>query len=524
MVANCYKIQKSTDDETFQEPGHFAKRKRGRPKGSRKVQKGVQREGEANTCSICQDRLSDPVTIPCGHNYCMDCIKTQWDLQDEGMIYSCPQCGQTFTPKPDLVKNIVKTVLEKKLKKTRLQGPPDDHCYAGSKDEAHGVGKRRRPKAAKCCSFCLPSHCGKPLRSSHESPPFKKHKLVDPPKMMTMFCRADQQRIRYLYCEDQHGGHDTVSAAAERTQRQRELKWSWQEIHQDRQKDVKVLEQQVGTVKVEGGGRFRSHQQEMAKDVERKQLTRPQDSNHFPFNYFSQLTHSSSINTRPLRFTDDLKDMSEISDQLQDFLTWTNISKIPVEVSLPQPEPKTRAEFLRYTKEITVDPNTVHRRLLLSEGNEKVTITGEEQSYPSHPDRFIDEWQVLSKESLTGRCYWEVEWRGGGGVGVAVTYKNISRAGRSGECGFGYNDQSWVLDCYPKCCNFLHNRVSTEGSGGVSSRVGVYLDHSAGTLSFYSVSVSMTLLHRVRTMFTQPLYAGVGLFYFGSTAEVCKLK
>uniref|UniRef100_A0A096MIF3 B30.2/SPRY domain-containing protein n=1 Tax=Poecilia formosa TaxID=48698 RepID=A0A096MIF3_POEFO len=185
----------------------------------------------------------------------------------------------------------------------------------------------------------------------------------------------------------------------------------------------------------------------------------------------------------------------------------------------PEPEPKSRAGFLRYSCEITLDPNTANRRLRLSEGNRKVKVMDKHQSYSSHPDRFINKVQVLSRESLTGRCYWEVEWRGK--VYVAVAYKSISRAGWGNEYKFGYNDKSWALYCSQDSFGFSHNSIWTSISGPVSSRVGVYLDHTAGILSFYSVSETMTLLHRVQTRFTEPILAGV---YVWESAKFCKLK
>ncbi|KAK6309287.1 hypothetical protein J4Q44_G00207500, partial [Coregonus suidteri] len=110
---------------------------------------------------------------------------------------------------------------------------------------------------------------------------------------------------------------------------------------------------------------------------------------------------------------------------------------------------------------------------------------------------------VLCREGLSGRCYWEVEWSGGWFY-TAVSYKDISRTGTDGT--FGDNDKSWCLHLSSSCCSFRHNNFGTKLSGPRSSRVGVYLDHKAGTLSFYSVSDTMTLLHRVQTTFTQPLY------------------
>ncbi|XP_053195805.1 tripartite motif-containing protein 16-like isoform X3 [Scomber japonicus] len=554
------------------------------------AQKGDQLDRDSFSCSICLDLLKDPVTIPCGHSYCMSCIKNFWDGEDQRRMYSCPQCRQTFTPRPVLNKSTMLAVLVEQLKKTGLQAAPADHCYAGPEDVACDVCTGRKLKASKSCLVCLISYCENHLQLHYESA-FKKHKLVEPSKklqenicsrhdeVMKMFCRTDQQSICYLCSVDDHKGHDTVSAAAERTERQRELEVSRLNIQQriqDREKDVKQLQQEVEAVSrsadkaVEDSEKIftelirllqkrssdvkqqiRSQQetevsgvkelqeklqQEITelkrKDAELKQLSHTEDHNQFLHNYpsvsqLSEPTDSSSINIHPLRYFEDVTAaVSELRDKLQDILRdkWTNISQAVTEVDvlLPEAEPKTRAEFLKYSCEITLDPNTANTQLLLSEGNRKAKAVSQQQSYYHHPDRFTVYSQVLSRESLTGRCYWEVEWRGGG-VRMAVAYKNISRAGRSNECVFGYNDKSWALRCDTNSYNFWFNNIETAVSGPDSSRVGVYLDHRAGILSFYSVSETMTLLHRVQTTFTQPLHAGL-LLYYGVTAELCELK
>ncbi|XP_045572050.1 stonustoxin subunit beta-like, partial [Salmo salar] len=164
----------------------------------------------------------------------------------------------------------------------------------------------------------------------------------------------------------------------------------------------------------------------------------------------------------------------------------------------------------KYVCDLTLDPNTVHRLLSLSEENRKVTCRREEQPYPDHPERFEDWRQVLCREGLTGRCYWEVEWSGGAGIGVA--YKGISRRGRGDDCCLGYNDKSWSLICSDNSYIACHNNNSTTidvPSSSCSHRVGVYLDWSAGTLSFYRAS-SDTLTHLITftSTFTEPLYPG----------------
>lgn len=128
--------------------------------------------------------------------------------------------------------------------------------------------------------------------------------------------------------------------------------------------------------------------------------------------------------------------------------------------------------------------------------------------YSSHPDRFTDMKQVLCREGLTGRCYWEVSL--GDGVWlVAVSYKNIDR--RSFNSEFGKNDKSWSLECSGDGYTFRHDWLTKDVSGPKCSQIGVYLDYRACTLSFYSTSGRMTLLHEERILFTQPLHPGLGL-------------
>ncbi|KAK2850883.1 hypothetical protein Q5P01_007159 [Channa striata] len=522
----------------------------------------------------------------------MKCIARFWDGENGEILPSCPQCRQTFTPRPVLVKNTMLAVLVEELKKTGLQAAPADPCYAGPEDVACDVCTGRNLKAFKSCLVCLASYCENHLRPHFDAAPLKKHKLSDPcknlqenicsrhDKMREIFCRTDQQCICYLCSVDEHRGHDTVSAAAERTERQREIEGNRQRFQQriqDREKDVKLLQKEVEAISVsadkavedsekiftelirlmekrrsEVKQQIRSRQetevsrvkeleekleQEITelkrKDASLEQLSLTEDHIQFVHSYPSvsalrEPTDSSSINIRPRRhFEDVTAAVSQLRDQLQDVLrqTGTNVSQklTEVDVLLSPAEPKTRAEFLKYSCEITLDPNTANKHLSPSEGNRRVTFLIEEQSYSHHPDRFTSCHQVLSRESLTGRCYFEVE-RTGEVVCVAVTYKNISRAGNWEESGFGNNNKSWALYCFQDQYFFFYNNMETPVSGPLSSRVGVYLDHRAGVLSFYSVSDTMTLLHRVQTTFTQSLHAGLWLDWYKVTAKFCKLK
>ncbi|XP_039632687.1 LOW QUALITY PROTEIN: NLR family CARD domain-containing protein 3-like [Perca fluviatilis] len=180
----------------------------------------------------------------------------------------------------------------------------------------------------------------------------------------------------------------------------------------------------------------------------------------------------------------------------------------------------------KYSCELTLDTNTVNRNLKLSDNNRKVTLVKEYQPYPDHPERF-DYWcpQLLCRDGLTGRCYWEVERRGG--VDISVSYRGIRRRGDSGDCVFGGNVQSWSLICSGRGYYVHHNnRVTSISSSSASGRVAVYVDCPAGSLSFYTVSSdSLIHIYTFNTTFTQTLYPGFGFRSWspGDSVSLCPL-
>ncbi|XP_041958719.1 uncharacterized protein LOC121718035 isoform X2 [Alosa sapidissima] len=185
-----------------------------------------------------------------------------------------------------------------------------------------------------------------------------------------------------------------------------------------------------------------------------------------------------------------------------------------------------KPQMKQYACELTLDPNTAYKELTISEGNRKVTCVSERQPYPDHPERFDYCSQVLCREGLSGRCYWEAEWSGDG-VWIGLAYKSIYRKGWGDDSRFGGNDKSWCLNCYgDDSYSAQHNEKETEISDPSSgaSRVGVYLDWPAGTLSFYSVSShTLTHLHTFHSTFTEPLYPGFGFLDYNVAASLCQI-
>ncbi|XP_063051910.1 tripartite motif-containing protein 16-like [Engraulis encrasicolus] len=827
-------------------------------------------------CPVCLDLMKHPVTLNCGHNFCLDCIGACWDKEDEKGVYSCPQCRETFTPRPVLKKNHVFSELVDQMRKSRIQTAAPVECAAGPGDVACDVCTSRKLKAVKSCLECLVSYCDTHLRVHDEAIPGRNHTMIDATgqlqericprhkKVFEIFCRTDQSCICYLCMVDDHKGHDTITATAEWSHKKDGLGNSQrrcQQIIQLKEKELQELRKAVKTLKsgaqtaVEESermftemirsierrcsevteliraqekaevsraeGLLKRLEKEIAelkrRDAEMKQLSLTQDAIHFlknivsitgrPYSTIStSVTFSQSFSLEPLK-----KSVSALKTQLEEKLdsifkqeivkisaaggidreynrvnmaahaekkneeskimtfpcfsgtkkktrTWEDIlevianakrasngrdplqhsarnqhgfwgmvckhlaiantettrkkinqayrrhmkkqqavdqqeqeppmsddaaaeyhveglgqnqwrcqqmiqlkekelqelrkavetlksgaqtavkesekmftdmirsierrrsevteliraqekaevswaegllkrleqeiaelkrtdaemnqlsliedpihflknivsitgrpySTISTSVTLYQnlsleplkesvsalkmqlehkfdsvsaaakkniqivkniqlsdgqaliAEPVTREDFLKYSCHFTLDPNTANTCLHLSEGDRRVEDRPEKLPYPDHPDRFDCNNQVLCREGVSARCYWEVEWSGE--VDLAVSYKSISRKGDGDECGFGCNDQSWCLDYSSSSSSFWHHAEETKLPLVASSRIGVYVDHRAGTLAFYSISGdTMTLLHRVHTTFTHPLYPGFGL-------------
>ncbi|XP_028419417.1 tripartite motif-containing protein 16-like [Perca flavescens] len=465
-------------------------------------------------CSICLDLLKDPVTIPCGHNYCMSCIKTSWDEGDQRGTYRCTLCRDTFSQRPVLVKSTMLADLVEKLK------------------PHYGSPTLKKRKCVEASVKLQENIC-----SRHG-------------EVMTFFCCTDQQCICILCSMDNHNGHDIVSAAAERTEKQNKFGEIWQNIQpkiQDREQDAKLLQKKMETINYSAdkavedsekiftelirviekrssevkeqirswqkteGSRVKELQEKLdqeitymkSKKAELDKLSRSEDHTQFLQSYCSlSILTGSTYSPVPKTdrlwyFKDVIAAVKAASDKMQNILTEKlSFSKL-----------MNSAEYLQYSCQIMMDPNTVGIWLVLSDENRKITFD-KKARYPEHPDRFEYSPQVLSKEGLTGRCYWEMEISRD--AKVAVAYKSIARSGSSNACFFGQNKKSWVLHCNDSY-TFMHDDDLTLISAPKSSRIGVYLDHSAGTLAFFSVSETMTLLHRVQTTFTEPLYAGVYL-------------
>ncbi|XP_026105115.1 tripartite motif-containing protein 16 [Carassius auratus] len=553
-----------------------------------------------DTCLLCADTQRDPVTVPCGDTFCLECIKIYWDHSDHLGVYSCPQCQATFTPRPILRRN-VPHVGNPEPRPPRHELTPFPYF---KRDALCDFCTGRRNKAVKSCLMCLAYYCETHIKPHYESATFKRHKLVDETghldrkicpqheKGLELFCRSDQMCICVLCTVREHRSHNIVSADDERTEKQKVLVGTQTEVQhiiQDRMKELQELRHNVDVLKGnaqraqtdsdkifsemlqaverwhaeisqliqanlqasmnQAQGYVERLDQEIMelqkRDAELRQILDTEDNIHFLQNFptlsvapepmvpkvlinpefsFSEIAKTVSDMKEHL---DDIckKELGNISKRVRDASIYILIprsgGRLNANIKTDLPEPKTRLDFLRYSCKLTFDLNTAYKELVLSDGNRRVIRKRTTQFYPDHPERFDGFCQILCEEPLSGiRHYWEVEWNGEFSIGVA--YKSISRKGKNSNSLLGYNDKSWSLLCSDSGYSAWHNKMDKDLPGAArASRIGVYLDYARGSVSFYSVSETMELIHRFQAKFSEPLYAGFGV---GSSVTLCMLE
>ncbi|XP_067109436.1 tripartite motif-containing protein 16 [Osmerus mordax] len=465
----------------------------------------------------------------------------------------------------------------------RLAGPGDVSCDFCTEAKFKAVKSCLGCLASYCVSH-VRSHYESPALRKHalvEATVDLKEKVCSHhDKLLEVYCRTDHRCVCLLCVMEEHRGHDTVPAVVERTERQRQLARTRRNFKlkiQAKEKELLELRRVLESLKfsaqaaVEESERIfsellhsieRRHlevrelirvQEETAarqardllgrldlevaelrrRDAELDKLVHTEDHIYFLQNYqynftATELTKSPGVTVvPPLDFVELRSSMSALKRRLEDLVKGEccKISRAASAVKLLQcPEPKTREEFLYYSCKLPLDPKTAHRDLKICNERRAVTVRTRDHFCPDHPERFEYWCQVLSSEALSGRCYLEAEWSGSGAK-IAVAYQSIARKGERNDSHFGHNDKSWSLFCSRKGYTFWHNNAAIRIVAPMSSRIGVYLDHRVGTLAFYSIAdTTMTLLHRVQTVFSQPLFLGFEFVCFGVSLRVCQVE
>nr|XP_046184342.1 E3 ubiquitin-protein ligase TRIM39-like [Oncorhynchus gorbuscha] len=506
-------------------------------------------------CSICLDVFTEPVSTSCGHNFCKACITKYWDTSD---LCQCPMCKNTFDKRPDLFVNTFISEMAAQFRQTvevKATSSPDQ-CSAMIVEVSCDVCTGMKLKALKSCLVCQTSYCETHLEPHQRVAALKRHKLINPvenledrmckkhERPLELFCRSDQTCLCVLCLKADHMTHDTVPLEEEYGERKAQLGKTEAEVQQMIQERLKkvqeikhsvdfskreaereisdsvqvftalvrsiqrsqaelieVIEEKLKAAERQAEGLIKELEQEITelqrRSTEVEQLSHTEDHLHL-------LQSFPSLCTPP-----DTKDWSEISvhsdlcvgpvrravSQLEETLN-KQMEKLP-EVKLKR--------IQHYAVDVTLDPDTAHPNLILSEDGKRVRDGNTEQDLPDKPVRFSNCLCILGKEGFSsGRFYYEVMVMGNTEWTLGVARESIIR---KGNITLSPKDGYWTVvlrdECKYSACTSPSVPLSLREK---PQKVGVFVDYEEGQVSFYDVEARSHIYSFTGCTFTEKLY------------------
>ncbi|XP_058250359.1 E3 ubiquitin-protein ligase TRIM39-like [Hemibagrus wyckioides] len=503
-------------------------------------------------CSICLDVFTDPVTTPCGHNFCKSCLTQCWENSQH---CQCPLCKEKFTKRPKLKINITLREVADHFKKKSASDKPEVLCDACTGEKL---------KALKSCLECCASLCKTHLEFHNNMPKFKKHKLINPvenvedyicqkhEKPLELFCRDDQMCVCHFCTETDHKNHNTVPIEEESRERKTQLvktQTDVQQMIQDRLKRIKeikhsvkqskrstekekadsvevftdlihsiersqaelleVMEEKQKAAERQAEGLIKELEQEITvlkrRDTELEQLSHTEEHLHLLQIYSSMCSPPHTKNWTEISINTDLSvdtvrtALSQLQKTLNEKLTKTLNDKLKETVSTEL------KRIQQYSVDVTLDPDTASPYLILSADGKQVTNGDKRQNLPDTPQRFNTCPCVLGKQSFSsGRFYYEVQVRGKTEWDVGVVKESINR---KGKITLGPQNGFWTVwlrneNQYSACADLsvpltLREKVEV---------VGVFVDYEEGLVSFYDVKSRSHIYSFTGQSFTEKLY------------------
>ncbi|XP_015201906.1 E3 ubiquitin-protein ligase TRIM39-like isoform X2 [Lepisosteus oculatus] len=498
-------------------------------------------------CSICLDIFNKPVSTSCGHNFCLACIEAYWDSSD---VYQCPVCKKAFLARPDLSVNRSLREISEQFKKTRASS-------AGFPSTKLGwvpcdVCTEKKLKAVKTCLVCLASYCETHIQSHYQGAAFRRHRLIDPvekledrlcekhEKLLELFCRTDQTCVCQFCTETDHQAHSTVALEEEYREKQTQLRKTEAEVQQmiqDRLKKVEEIKQAVELSKscaqreiedsVQVFTALQRHiersQAELIELIEEKQRAAERKAEGLikELEQEINLLLWRNIELEKLSHTEDhLHFLQRFPSQSFPLQTkdWANIAVQPdlglgaIRRVVSQLEERLREEMekvpeikfhkaRKYAVDVTLNPNTAARWLIVSEDGKQVRYGGTELDLPDNPERFDHCHCVVGKGGFTsGRHYWEVEVGRKTDWDLGVIGESVNR---KGQITYKLQNNCWVL-CLRNGDKYWANGVIFP-LNLKPLKVGVYVDYEEGQVSFYNVE-ARSHIYTFTDTFTEKLY------------------
>ncbi|KAM9402389.1 E3 ubiquitin-protein ligase TRIM39-like [Salvelinus alpinus] len=511
-------------------------------------------------CSVCLDVFTEPVSIPCGHNYCKACISGYWDTSD---LCQCPMCKKTFDRRPDLFVNTFISEMAAQFRQTvEVKATSSPHqCHDIILKLSCDICTGMKLKALKSCLVCQTSYCETHLEPHQRVPALKRHKLINPvenledrmckkhDRPLELFCRTDQTCVCQFCTETDHKTHDAVPLEEEYGERKAQLGKTEAEVQQMIQKRlekvqeikhsvdlskreaereisdsvqvftdlvrsiersqaelIEVIEEKQKAAERQAEGLIKELEQEITelqrRSTELEQLSHTEDHLHLLQNFPSLCTPPPTKDWSRINVHSDLcvGTMRRAVSQLEETLI-SIMKSLCVDLCVG-------AEFKRiqqYAIAVTLDPDTAHPNLILSEDGKQVRY-GNTQTYrPNTPKRFDESVNVLGKKGFSsGRFYYEVTVKGKTDWDVGVARESINR---KGNITLSPKNGYWTV--------WLRNGEQYKALSSPSvllplrekpQKVGVFVDYEEGQVSFYDVEARSHIYSFTGCTFTEKLY------------------
>ncbi|XP_034425198.1 E3 ubiquitin-protein ligase TRIM21-like [Hippoglossus hippoglossus] len=505
-------------------------------------------------CCICLDCFKNPTSIPCGHNFCLDCIKRFWDTRHKSV---CPICKEVFKTRPELrinvglreiTNNFVRSRKNKAKHKPILKqlSEPDVSC-----DSCHGD----KSPAVKSCLDCQKSFCESHLAPHSREPVLTKHRLTVPGanvhlcgnhhKLLEMFCKDDQTPVCVKCVAKDHRRHNTVPIEKEskRIKTQiRKTEAEFQQMIRTRIKKVEEIRTSVELCKTQTDreiqtsvqvftmviGAIERNQALLIEEIEQKQEAAEKRAEEL-LEELEQEVEELQRRRGELQLLEITEDPFRLLHCFPPLSTplpsrdWSQVgvsadicigtvrrafSKLldtchDLEKKLSSDE---MSKISQHAVDVTLDPVTASSWLILSADGKKVSLSSQRRpSLPDAPRRFDSCVSVLGEQSFTsGRRYWEVQVGDKTDWDLGVAKESINTKGvvtvrpDSGYWAICRRKGGSLSACTSPCVT-LHLQETPQ-------KVGIFLDYEDGSVSFYDSDAKTHIYTYSWCPFTEPLY------------------
>ncbi|KAM9500098.1 E3 ubiquitin-protein ligase TRIM39-like [Clarias gariepinus] len=503
-------------------------------------------------CFICLDVFTDPVSTPCGHNFCMICLKTFWDSSSDSQ---CPVCKEEFPKRPELRVNAFISGVAASFKSVQMKSSSTaDERPSKPKKVLCDSCTEEKLEAVMSCLHCGVSFCDTHLILHKTTTKLMKHKLMEPvenledyicqkhERPLELFCRDDQMCVCQFCTEGDHRTHNTVPMEEEIKERKIKLEKTQAEVQQMIQERWKKIEEIQNSVKFNNKNTEKEKvdvveifsalmrsiersQVELPKKMEEKQEVVKRQAEEFIKDLEQEITELKRRNTEleQLSHTEDHIHLLQIYPSLcspphtQDWTDVTITSHLSVEplgrIKIQETFNKNIEKLIeielkriqQYAVDVTLDPDTANPYLILSNDGKQVTHGDKRQNVPDNPERFEMYGLVLGKEGFSsGRFYYEVQVKAKTEWELGVVRESINRKGTiraSPEDGFWCvllrNENEYkALDSPPVSLSLKQ----------APQKVGVFVDYEEGLISFYDVDAKSDIYSFTGQTFTEKLH------------------